>query len=71
MYRVHKSRKIILFFKASVIKQSCQIVPIFSYQKSQFGYILEGLAMENAGICIIWAFGIFCGHFGKFCGHLV
>jgi hypothetical protein len=23
---------------------------IFSYQKSQFGYILEGLGMENVGI---------------------
>jgi hypothetical protein len=23
---------------------------IFSYQKSQFGYILEGLGMEKAGI---------------------
>jgi hypothetical protein len=23
---------------------------LFSYQKSQFGYILEGLGMENVGI---------------------
>jgi hypothetical protein len=48
---------------------------IFSNQKSQFGQILEGLAMENVSL--------FCGHFinfpaiwyilwpfGKFCGHL-
>jgi hypothetical protein len=47
---------------------------LFSNQKSQFGYILEGLAMENLGIFydhlvyftatehILWPFGIFCGH---------
>jgi hypothetical protein len=29
--------------------QGCQMVPIFAYQKSQFGDILEGLAMENVG----------------------
>jgi hypothetical protein len=46
----------------------------FSNQKSQFGYILEGLAMEDVGLfyghllhfiaiwCILWAFGEFYGH---------
>jgi hypothetical protein len=37
---------------------------IFSYQKSQFGYILEGLGMQNVGIFydkwnILQPFGIF------------
>jgi hypothetical protein len=36
---------------------------IFSHQKFRFGYILEGLAMENAGI--------FNSHFGIFRGQLV
>jgi hypothetical protein len=27
--------------------QGCQMVPTFSNQKSQFGHILEGLAMED------------------------
>jgi hypothetical protein len=31
-------------------EQVCQMVYIFAYQKSQFGYILEGLGMENVGI---------------------
>jgi hypothetical protein len=47
---------------------------LLSNQKSQFGSILEGLAMENVGIfyvhlvCftaignILWSLGIFCGH---------
>jgi hypothetical protein len=47
---------------------------LFSYQKSQFGYIFEGLRIENAGIIcdhleyfwiiwyILWPFGIVCGH---------
>jgi hypothetical protein len=30
----------------------------FSYQKSQFGYILENLGMENI-ILYSWSFGIF------------
>jgi hypothetical protein len=32
----------------------------FSYQKSQFGYILEGLGIENVGtfMVILWSFGI-------------
>jgi hypothetical protein len=39
---------------------------IFSNQKFQFGYILEGLAMEDVGIFLaLWPillqFGIFCG----------
>jgi hypothetical protein len=47
---------------------------IFSFQKSQFGYIFEGLRMEIIGIiyehliqftavlCILYKFGTFCGH---------
>jgi hypothetical protein len=47
---------------------------LFSNQKSQFGFIGEGLAMENLGIFydhldyfraignILWPFGIFCGN---------
>jgi hypothetical protein len=47
---------------------------VFSDQKSLFGYILEGLAMEGIGVLyghlvyfkaiwyILWLFGIFCGH---------
>jgi hypothetical protein len=51
---------------------------IFSYQKSQFGYLLEGLGIEAisrpSGIFsirlvyfviiwyILWSFGIICGH---------
>jgi hypothetical protein len=40
---------------------------IFSYQKFQFGYILEGLGMENVGVTygyfwnILLPFGIFYG----------
>jgi hypothetical protein len=50
---------------------------VFIDQKSQFGYILEGLAMEDVGILetfnlftakwnILWPFGAFCGHFVHF-----
>jgi hypothetical protein len=51
---------------------------IFSNQKSQFGKVLEGLAMEDVSlfyanlayfkaICyILKPFGILCGHFGLF-----
>jgi hypothetical protein len=47
---------------------------LFSNQKSEFGKILEGLAMENLGmfydhlVCfmaignILWPLGIFCGN---------
>jgi cyanate permease len=47
---------------------------LFSYQKSQFGYILEGLGKENVGIfydlleyftaiwCILWPLGTVCCH---------
>jgi hypothetical protein len=47
---------------------------IFSKQKSQFGQICEGLAMEDVGIFYghfvyftakwhnIWTFGTLCGH---------
>jgi hypothetical protein len=43
---------------------------IFSYQKSQFGYILKGLAVENFEFRnILSAVGIFCDrleYFGVF-----
>jgi hypothetical protein len=52
---------------------------IISNQKSQFGQILQGLAIEDAGIFIailsilrpngthtLWLFGAFCGHFVHF-----
>jgi hypothetical protein len=40
---------------------------IFSDQKSEVGYILEGLLIEDVGIVYVplvycWPFGIFCGH---------
>jgi hypothetical protein len=47
---------------------------LFSQQKSQFGYILEGLEMKHVGVFydtseyfmaiwyILWPFGIVCGH---------
>jgi hypothetical protein len=50
---------------------------LFSYQKYHFGYILEGLKMENVSLFfdhleylnaiwyILWLFGIFSG-FGMF-----
>jgi hypothetical protein len=56
---------------------------LLSNQKSQFGKILECLAMENLGIfCdhlvyftaignILWPFGIFCGHLAYFSHFLV
>jgi hypothetical protein len=56
---------------------------LFSNQKYQFGYILEGLRMENAGIFyghlgyftviwhILWPFGNVLGSFDIFYGHLV
>jgi hypothetical protein len=37
-------------FSASSLKQGCQMVCVFSNQKSQFGYILQGLGMENVVI---------------------
>jgi hypothetical protein len=51
---------------------------IFSNQKSQFGYILEGLAIEDVGIFygdllyftaiwyILWSFGILFGDMAHF-----
>jgi hypothetical protein len=57
--------------------QGCQMVS-FQTKKSQFGKILEGLAMENLGIFydhlvyltaiknILWPFGTFCGHLVHF-----
>jgi hypothetical protein len=51
---------------------------LVSYQKSQFGYILEGLGKENVGIfydhleyftalwCMLWPFGTVCGHLVHF-----
>jgi hypothetical protein len=49
---------------------------LFSNQKSQFGYILEGLAMENLGVSFdrlvyFTAMGNILGPFGIFCVHLV
>jgi hypothetical protein len=53
--------------------QECQMV-CFQTKKSQYGSILEGLAMKIAGIFyahsvyftaienILWPFDIFCGH---------
>jgi hypothetical protein len=42
---------------------------IFSNRKSQFGYILEGLAMEDVGIFLaIWSI---LRQFGLFYGNLV
>jgi hypothetical protein len=43
----------------------------FQTKKSKFGYILEGLAMDDVGIfgtilSIVVPFGIFCGHFRYF-----
>jgi hypothetical protein len=48
------------------------MVSVFSYQKSQFGHILEGLGMETVGIfyerlVYFMPFGIF----GIWCGALV
>jgi hypothetical protein len=54
----------------AVMAQGCQMIGIFSNQKSQFEYILEGLAMEGVGVFYVhlvyftdiwyisWAFGI-------------
>jgi hypothetical protein len=39
--------------------QGCQMVPIFSNQKYQFGKILEGFEIEDVDIHILWPFGIF------------
>jgi hypothetical protein len=39
---------------------------IFSNQKSQFWYILEGLGMENFGIHILWPSDVFYIHFVYF-----
>jgi hypothetical protein len=44
-------------------QQGCQMC-LFSNQKAQFGYIWEGLRLENVDIPIIWQFGIFYGHLG-------
>jgi hypothetical protein len=75
-----KAKKQIIFyidFDESV--QGCQMVHIFSNQKSQFVYILECLGIENVGILfghftvtwyILLPIGIICGnlvyfsHFG-------
>jgi hypothetical protein len=56
--------------KSQLVLPGC----LFSYQKSQFGEILEGHRMENIGILYdhleyftaiwygLWTFGIVCGH---------
>jgi hypothetical protein len=46
-----------------------ELVPVlpdgtFSYQNSQFGYILEGLGVLN--VCIFFLFGVFCCHLAHF-----
>jgi hypothetical protein len=46
----------------------------FSYQKYQFGEILDGLAMVDVGTYILWPFGPFSRHFWPFgicCSHSV
>jgi hypothetical protein len=35
---------------------------ILTTQKTQFGEILDGFAIEDVGKCILWPFGLFCGH---------
>jgi hypothetical protein len=36
---------------------------IFSNQKkSNLGFLLEGLAIEDIGVCILWPFGPFYGY---------
>jgi hypothetical protein len=35
---------------------------LFSYQTSQFGYILEGLGGEHVGTYLLSPFGKFSGH---------
>jgi hypothetical protein len=58
----------------SLLKQARLPDGLFSYQKSQLGYILEGLVMEYAGVFydhleyftailyILWPFGTACVH---------
>jgi hypothetical protein len=41
-------------------------VGFFSDPKSQFGYVLEHLGMENVVIHVFWSFGIFYNHRGYF-----
>jgi hypothetical protein len=42
--------------------QGCQMVN-FSNQKSQFGYIFEGLGIYKYGTYILWPFKIYFGHY--------
>jgi hypothetical protein len=65
---------------ADFCARACVCVPglpdgIFAYQKSQFGYILEGFGTDNVGIFMvmwyIYAIWKILRPFGKFCGHLV
>jgi hypothetical protein len=42
-------------------RQGCQMVN-FHAENSQFGYILEGLGMENVGTYILLPFEQFYGH---------
>jgi hypothetical protein len=44
----------------------CQIVPILANPKSQFGYIMEGLQMENVGIFYVYLDYSTYGHFVQF-----
>jgi hypothetical protein len=43
-------------------------LPDGSSYLSLFGYILEGLGMENVGTYIVWTFGIFFCHLMNFMG---
>jgi hypothetical protein len=47
-----------MFYKGGLapvasLSQDCQMVHLFSYQKSQFWYILENLGVEKFGIFYI------------------
>jgi hypothetical protein len=44
---------------------------LFSDQKSQFGYILDGLTMEDVCVIYVWTFSLLCEHLIYYKGHLV
>jgi hypothetical protein len=54
-------------------RHSCAGLPdgIFSYQKFQFGKIIEDLSMEDVGIFYGHYIGLFYGLFGIFYGHWI
>jgi hypothetical protein len=57
-----------------MISRAARWYVYIAYQKSQFGFILEGLGLKNVGIFyghlgyfmviwyVLWPFGIFCGY---------